>query len=228
MPRAAPISAARLSRRAVSSICSTVVQRSGADERLDDGGHAEHLGRVEHDVGGGDGHGGAAAVGVHEGLGREEGVPGRSGEPVRAEGGGERLGASHEVIRLDRGEAAGREFGEGCIEVCLECLADGEQLDGRLNRHGRVLLQVFGDRCARGAKPHGSMEYLRVEVFITTLVVCPPFPLRPPRRPCPTTREIRRACAARTPRAWRAGRRFSIGRSRSSRRGGRIGRACAR
>ena len=43
--------------------------------------------------------------------------------PCAASDGGERLGAAHEVVGLDRGEAARREVGEGAVEVGLERLA---------------------------------------------------------------------------------------------------------
>ena len=88
---------------------------------------------------------GAAAVGVHERLRGEERVAGRSGEAVGGERRGERLGAAHEVVGLDGGEAARGEVGEGAVEVGLECLVDGEQLDGCQDRHRSVLLRVVGD-----------------------------------------------------------------------------------
>jgi hypothetical protein len=62
-------------------------------------------------------------------------VAGRRGDAVGLEGGGERLGATNEVLRLGRGEAAGGELGEGAVEIGLERVLDGEQLDGCLDRH---------------------------------------------------------------------------------------------
>ena len=72
-------------------------------------------------------------------------MAGRRGEAVRGEGGGERLGAAHEVVRLDRGEAACGDLGEGAFEVGLQCGVDREQLNGCLDRHGSRSFVVVDD-----------------------------------------------------------------------------------